>query len=151
RAEISSEERMLWIDLIIDFAHAVLRAEAVERTEMDSPAFILSGAVAISQHLQSRLAQLAPRNGVIHERRSQSDLPSVVARGRGDFGEVPCKHCRRRNVVGTRYGSGPLDRELCSPEEKELVVDDGAADRSAELISLERIANRREEIAGVEC
>ena len=49
---------MLRADLIIHFADAVLRAEAVQRTEMHGPAVVFGGAEAVGQHLDSGLAQL---------------------------------------------------------------------------------------------
>src|SRR5437016_6168496 len=111
---------------------------------------IILGCAVVSQHLQRRFAQLIHRNAIVYERRSQIDRPAAVARWGRDLREISVNHVQSRNVVRTGNGRGSLNRELRSTEKEQLVVNEWPTDRPAELIAFQRIANRREGVAGVE-
>src|SRR5256885_1370656 len=93
-------------------------------------AIIFGCAVAVSQHLQRRFAQLVHRNAIVYERRSQIDRPAAVARWGRDLREISVNHVQSRNVVRTGNGRGSLNRELRSTEKEQQT---GAEDADLRL------------------
>ncbi len=66
--------------------------------------------------------------------------------------EIALNHRGGRNKSSGRVRSRILagDGVLIAEEEEQLVLDYGSADGAAELVALERVAGRREEIARVQ-
>src|SRR5262249_33057642 len=64
--------------------------------------------------------------------------------------EIALKHGRRGNVAGIERGVRTLNGALIAAEEKQFIFDDRAAQNSAELIALQRVALQRKEVARVQ-
>src|SRR5262249_34240468 len=95
--------------------------------------------------------ELRRRNFVVFESLGgcQRDLPRLAWR-RGKSAEIALKHGRAGNVGDILRRFGALNGALVSSKEKKLVLYYGPADDSAELVSLQRVALWRKEIARVE-
>ena len=100
------------------------------------------GSVVCGQQLgevQRRRAQEGRIDPVADERGAQVDLPPGVARRRGDRREVAREHLSRRHVRNLARRSLTIEGALVAAEEEQLVAEDGAAHRAAELVAPEAI------------
>src|SRR5262245_11664497 len=102
-------------------------------------------------HFQGRRTEQGRRNFVVRESlRCCQRFRDWLALSRSENAEIAVKHGRRGNVGNILRRLGTLNCALISTEEEKLVLYDCAADNSAELISLQRVALRREEISRIE-
>ena len=85
---------------------------------------------------------------VIYKRRRQITLSASASRRR-DGGEIPVNHGLRRHKIDGRGWIRSFPRALVAGEEEQLVLANGPAEYTAELVSLERVARERVGIATI--
>src|SRR5438034_6013329 len=104
----------------------------------------------VLQELQRHRAETRRIDPVVDEAAGQIELPSPVARGRCDGREIPVQHRLGRYEADGRGGIALLDTSLLAGEPEHPLLDTGPADRAAELVAVQAVARRREEVARVE-
>ena len=138
---VAAEERVISVQLVVD-ANDVLLVVVLERHAVPDLAAGIGrcGKEARGCNLDRRRAELRRRNPVVHKRRAQRDRAAAVALGRGERREVARQHRRggdKGDPVGRRLAKAGA---LVAAEEKELVAHDRAADRAAELVAVQPVA-----------
>src|SRR5207249_7779743 len=93
----------------------------------------------------NRIDLARKQNIVVRNRGWQVDL-SCLARRSKDGLKVSVQNVASRNICSIGCGSRPLDGSLIALEKEQLILDDGAAHDAPVLVSLQRVANRREEV-----
>ena len=98
------------------------------------------------QKVQGLLIDLRRVELVVDEGRGQRARHAAVAGRRSEGREITRAHRRRRRETDGRARVRFLYLALIAAEEKQLVLSDGAAHRAAELVALQTVALRGEEV-----
>src|SRR5689334_27962 len=131
-----AENRMLRARLIIDLAYELMLIVDVSAAECDFTAGITRFRQACGD-FHSHGTELRGINAVVYKGSSQRNRAPCVACRRGKSRKVSGQHCGCGYELTGVSRILTKRRALISAEEEQLVLDDCAAARAAELIALQ--------------
>src|SRR5437868_2749405 len=135
-------------EVVVHLAYILMLIAPYGITESHGSALILSRRQALCESHSSR-TQLGWADLVALERLRQRQRSRSACR-RCPGGEVAVQHGCRRNTCTLFDSILSRDGALISAEEKQFVLFDRSADGSTELIALQKIRFRGEEVPAVE-
>ena len=149
RIEIAREERRVPVDRVVDLRQPLVLGVVVGDAVLQLAARIGRDRHVL-QEIQRHRAQTRRIDLVADKSAGQRALHAAVAGRRRDGREIAVQHRLRRHVADRRRRIAPLDAALVAAEEEQLVLDDRRAQRAAELVAVQAVACRREDVARVE-
>ena len=149
RVEVAGEERLVGGDRVVDLPERLV-LRAVVRDAVLQPSAGIARDGHVLHEVQRHRAEARRIDPVVDEAAGERQLAAAVARRRRDRGEVAVQHRLRRHEADRRRRITVFDAALIAAEQEQLVLDDRRAERAAELIAVQAVALRREEVARVE-